>query len=57
MNFVIGAAWGEGSGWSFEVKPLDDFLIDYTYYNLDFYAVGKRGSNWAGSRMIKSEQK
>lgn len=41
----------------FTIKPVDDFFRDYTYYDLDFYAVGKRGNTWAGSRMIKSEQK
>jgi hypothetical protein len=41
----------------FKLKPIDDFFRDYTYYDLDFYAVGKRGNTWAGSRMIKSEEK
>lgn len=57
VSFAISAAWGENSGWSFNVKTVDDFFRDYTYYDLDFYAVGKRGNNWAGSRMIKSDKK
>lgn len=56
-NFKIGATWGDQSGWSYSVKPVKDFFRTYTYYDLDFYAVAKRGNTWAGSRIVKSEKK
>ncbi len=56
-NFAIGAAWGEDSGWSFSVKPVKDFFRDYTYYDLDFYAMARRGGTWKGNRMIREEKK
>jgi len=57
VNFKIGAAWGENSGWSFSVKPVKEFFRDYTYYDLDFYAMARRGSTWKGNRMIREEKK
>lgn len=56
-NFVLGAAWGDTSGWSFSVKPINDYFRDYTYYDLDFYAMARRGSTWKGNRIIRQEKK
>ena len=56
VNFEIGAAWGDQSGWSYNVKPVDDYFRKYTYYDLDFYAMAKRGNTWKGNRMIREEK-
>ncbi len=40
----------------FSIKPVDDFFRDYTYYDLDFYAMARRGSTWKGNRMIREEK-
>lgn len=56
VNFVISAAWGENGGWTYSVKPVDDFFRKYTYYDLDFYAMARRGTTWKGSRMIRAEK-
>ena len=53
VSFVIGAAWGESSGWSFNIKSADEFFRDYTHYELDFYGMARRGSTWKGNRMIR----
>ncbi len=53
VSFLIGAAWGDGSGWSFSVKPAESAFRNYTHYELDFYGMARRGSTWKGNRMIR----
>lgn len=54
VSFLIGAAWGgEGSGWSYSVKPAESAFRNYTHYELDFYGMARRGSTWKGNRMIR----
>ncbi|MCX2681910.1 hypothetical protein OOZ15_18300 [Galbibacter sp. EGI 63066] len=53
VSFIIGAAWGESSGWSFSVKPAESAYRNYTHYELDFYGMARRGSTWKGNRMIR----
>lgn len=53
-GFKIGGVWGSGDGWSFSIEPVTEFYRDYTSYDLDFYGVARRGSNWKGNRMVKS---
>jgi len=40
----------------FSIEPADDFFRDYTHFDLDIYAVARRGNTWKGSRMIKKEK-
>lgn len=53
VSFIIQAAWGEGSGWSFNVKPVEELFRNYTHYELDFYGMARRGNAWRGNRMIR----
>ena len=41
-----------GTG-KFSLEVADEFFRDYTYYELDFYGMARRGSTWKGNRMIK----
>lgn len=40
---------------NFSFEPLDDFFRNYTYYDLDFYGLGRRGAVWKGNRMIRAD--
>ncbi|AUS05269.1 hypothetical protein [Pseudotamlana carrageenivorans] len=55
INFEISAAWGDVSGWSYNLKPVTKYFRNYTYFDLDFYAVARRGSTWKGSRIVVKE--
>jgi hypothetical protein len=41
----------------YSVKPMNDYFRNYTYYNLDFYAMGQRNNVWVGNRMFVEESK
>ncbi len=39
----------------FGFEPVDTYFRDYTYYDLDFYAMGKRNGTWKGNRMVRND--
>lgn len=45
-----------GTG-KFKVKEIKENFRDYTYYNLDFYGMARRGSTWKGNRLIREDKK
>ncbi|KAB1069722.1 hypothetical protein F6U93_02585 [Tamlana haliotis] len=55
-NFEIGFVWGDKSGWKFNYAgPVSQHFREYTYFDLDFYALARRGSTWRGSRVIAKD--
>lgn len=54
VSFVLSSAWGDAtSKWKFSVKPAEATFRNYTYYELDFFGMARRGSAWKGNRMIR----
>jgi hypothetical protein len=39
--------------YSYKIEKGDNYR-NYTYYELDIYALGRRGDTWSGTRMIKN---
>lgn len=57
-EFVISAAYSSSGGsttgdWNYTVKPpeVSNFRT-YTYFELDFYGLARKGNTWSGNRMI-----
>lgn len=56
VSFLISTTWndsGSGGNWKYTVKPAQENFRNYTYYELDFYGLARRGTTWKGSRMIR----
>ena len=54
-SFQIKVAWGSDDGFSWNVVPAPSLFRQYTYYNLDFYGMARRGSLWKGNRMLAED--
>lgn len=39
----------------FGFKPVEVYYRNYTYYDLDFYGMGKRNGIWKGNRMVRND--
>lgn len=53
-SFVFNYSYTNGNGsWNVTTSPVTSFR-DYTYYDLDFFGMARRGDTWKGSRLIRS---
>ena len=54
-GFSIEASWSDSQngGFNYSIEPITDYYRNYTYYEVDFYGVAKRGSTWKGNRMVR----
>ena len=58
-SFVAGAGYsdmGGGSGFktNYSFKAAPEYFRTYTDYQLDFYGLARRGSEWKGVRMVRN---
>ena len=58
-SFVAGAGYsdqvaGQGFKSSYSFKAAPEFFRTYTYYQLDFYGLVRKGSTWKGVRMVRN---
>jgi hypothetical protein len=57
VSFLISTTWSDKNSptgnWNYTIKAADENFRNYTYYELDFYGLAKRGDKWRGSRMVR----
>lgn len=53
-SFVFNYSYSNGNGsWYVSPSPVTSFR-NYTYYDLDFFGMARRGNTWKGSRLVRS---